>query len=204
MSHTPNTSAASSASNSPAGHPEHRRGFFVKAAATVIGAILVVFPFASGLALFFSPLTKKPKTDKKAGDDDGFILVTTLDAIPADGTPKRFPIITDLDDAWTHYHDVPIGSVYLRRDTTDGKVKALSTICPHAGCFVNFDQQASEFKCPCHNSFFKLDGAIIQPSPSPRKMDCLKVKEENKSGTTEILVKYEKFYTGIAEKKVKS
>jgi menaquinol-cytochrome c reductase iron-sulfur subunit len=204
MSHTPNNTAASSASGSPAGQSEHRRGFFVKATAAVIGAILVVFPFAAGLVTFFSPLTKKSKNTTAPDDEGGFIPVTTLDAIPADGSPKRFAIITDLDDAWTHYNDVPIGSVYLRRDVSSGKVKALSTICPHAGCFVNFDQQASEFKCPCHNSFFKLDGAIIQPSPSPREMDCLDVKEEIKNGVTEILVKYEKFYTGIAEKKVKS
>jgi Rieske Fe-S protein len=204
MSQTPNKPGASHVSDHSAENAEHRRSFFVRATAAVFGAILVVFPFLAGLAVFFSPLKQKPNKNAPIGNDDGFIPVTTLDDIPADGTPKRFAVITDLDDAWTHYRDVPIGSVYLRRDLTDGKVKALSTTCPHAGCFVNFDQQADEFRCPCHNSFFKLDGAMIQPSPSPRAMDCLQVKEETKNGATEISVKYERFYTGIAEQKEKS
>jgi Rieske Fe-S protein len=204
MSQTPNQPGASPASGHTAENAVNRRSFFVKASAAVFGAILVVLPFLAGLAVFVSPL--KQKANKKAlnGNADGYIPVTTLDAIPADGTPKRFAVITDLDDAWTHYQDVPIGSVYLRRDLTDGKIKALSTICPHAGCFVNFDQQADEFRCPCHNSFFKLDGAMIQPSPSPRAMDCLQVQEDTKNGTTVIRVKYERFYTGIEAQKVKS
>jgi menaquinol-cytochrome c reductase iron-sulfur subunit len=81
-------------------------------------------------------------------------------------------------------------------------VKALNTTCPHAGCFVNFDAQVDEFKCPCHNSFFKLDGAIIEPSPSPRAMDSLEVKVD--PDTKIVSVKYQNFYTGIADKKVKS
>jgi menaquinol-cytochrome c reductase iron-sulfur subunit len=200
MSQMPNKPAAVS----PAGHSatadEDRRGFFTKAAAAIIGGIIVVFPFAAGLAVFSSPLTKKNKKAASAGADDGFIRVTTLDALPADGLPRRFPVIDDRDDAWTHYRQVPIGSVYLRREA-NGKIEALNTTCPHAGCFVNFDQQADCFKCPCHNSFFKLDGEIIEPSPSPRRMDGLKV-EEKPNG--EIWVKYENFYTGIAEQKVKS
>jgi menaquinol-cytochrome c reductase iron-sulfur subunit len=66
---------------------------------------------------------------------------------------------------------------------------------------VNFDQQADCFKCPCHNSFFKLNGAIIEPSPSPRAMDKLPVDEKPNG---EIWVKYENFYTGIKDQKVKS
>jgi Rieske Fe-S protein len=197
MSQTPNKPGASPASDHSAEHAEHRRSFFVRATAAVFGAILVVFPFLAGLAVFFSPLTRKKKG---ANGGDGFIRVTTIDSIPKDGSPKRFSVITDLDDAWNHYRDVPIGSVYLRLKS-NGEVEALNTTCPHAGCFVNFDQQAACFKCPCHNSFFKLDGSMIQPTPSPRNMDDLNVQQKPNG---EIWVKYENFYTGIAKKKVKS
>jgi menaquinol-cytochrome c reductase iron-sulfur subunit len=201
MSHTPTNPSASPVSDRSAHHAEPRRSFVVKAVAAVIGTILVVFPFAAGLVVFFSPLTKKKRTNDAQGNADGFIRVTTLDALPADDLPRRFAVVADQDDAWTHYRQVPIGSVYLRRKKSDGKVEALNTTCPHAGCFVNFDQQADCFKCPCHNSFFKLDGAIIEPSPSPRAMDTLPVDEKPNG---EIWVKYENFYTGIEEKKEKS
>lgn len=199
MSQKPNNPGTSPASNHSADNAEQRRSFFIKATAAVFGAILVVFPFLAGLTVFFSPLAKKKKANNGGGNNDGFIRVTSIDAIPKDGSPKRFSVITDLDDAWNHYRDVPIGSVYLR--LAGGKVEALNTTCPHAGCFVNFDQQAACFKCPCHNSFFKLDGAIIEPSPSPRRMDDLTVQERPNG---EIWVKYENFYTGIAKKKIKS
>lgn len=204
MSQKPNQPAVVSPAAHSANADDDRRGFFTKAAAAIIGGILVVFPFAAGLAVFSSPLTKKKKTagseSEHSNADDGFIRVTTLDALPADGVPRRFAIVDDRDDAWTHYRQVPVGSVYLRRQA-DGKIEALNTTCPHAGCFVNFDQQADCFKCPCHNSFFKLDGKIIEPSPSPRAMDSLTVQEKPNG---EIWVKYENFYTGIAKKKEKT
>jgi Rieske Fe-S protein len=64
---------------------------------------------------------------------------------------------------------------------------------------VAYDKQTDTFKCPCHNSSFAVDGAIIEPSPSPRAMDTL----ESEIVGGEILVKYENFYTGKAEKIVK-
>ncbi len=200
MSHTPNKSNPPIPSDHTAQSPENRRGFFVKALAAVIGVILMIFPFAAGMAVFSSPLFKKRKQANLEENSEGFIRITTLDALPADGVPRQFAVVDDRDDAWTRFRNVPVGSVYLRREK-DGKVEALNTICPHAGCFVNFDRQADCFKCPCHNSFFKLDGEIIEPSPSPRQMDSLKV-DEKKNG--EIWVKFENFYTGIAEKKIKN
>ena len=60
-------------------------------------------------------------------------------------------------------------------------------------------EPSETFRCPCHNSEFQADGAIVPPSPSPRPMDTLDCKvEEN-----EILVKFENFYCGMAQKIVK-
>src|SRR5690606_14607183 len=92
---------------------DDRRNFITKALATVIGAVLVVFPFIAGLAVFFDPLRRRASN---ASQDDGFIRVTTLDALPADGVPRRFPVVSDRRDAWNYLRDVPIGSVYLRRE----------------------------------------------------------------------------------------
>ena len=75
-----------------------------------------------------------------------------------------------------------------------------TAICPHAGCFVDFDKKSNKFKCPCHNSSFTVEGQIIQPSPSPRPMDSLECKVED----DEILVQYESFYSGITEKRAKA
>jgi Rieske Fe-S protein len=53
------------------------------------------------------------------------------------------------------------------------------------------------FRCPCHNSSFTLDGSIVAPSPSPRPMDALECQIGPRGG---VAVKWQNFYTGIAEK----
>jgi menaquinol-cytochrome c reductase iron-sulfur subunit len=54
--------------------------------AGVIGVVLGVIPFGAGLVAFMDPLRRK------AGNAD-FVRVTSLDALPADGVPRKFPIV---------------------------------------------------------------------------------------------------------------
>jgi len=58
--------------------------------------------------------------------------------------------------------------------------------------------------CPCHNSMFKLDGAIIQPSPSPRSLDELSCEVRDSEGQKEVWVKYQDFYAGRSKRVVKA
>ena len=127
---------------------------------------------------------------RAAGDGDGFIKVTTLDAIPTDGTPAKFAVVADKVDAWNRFTNVSIGAVYLR--LVDGVPKALHTICPHLGCFVDYRQGKNDFFCPCHNSNFKLDGSLAK-GVSPRAMDALQIDVRNK---TEVWVKFQNFQPG--------
>lgn len=47
---------------------------------------------------------------------------------------------------------------------------ALSLICTHMGCTVNYDQSSESFKCPCHGSEYNVDGKVTQgPAPSALK-----------------------------------
>ena len=86
-------------------------------------------------------------------------------------------------------------------DIAAATVEALQTICPHAGCFVDYRPDARDFLCPCHNSTFAIDGAINDPkSPSPRAMDTLPV--ELREG--EIWIRFENFQAGQKAKRVVS
>ena len=176
----------------PAGNgTSSRRGFFAGVAAIVLGALALASPLVVGLVSFLNPLRQK----KQAGQ---FRRVTTLDALPEDGTPRKFPIIADRTDAWTRYKNVPIGSVFLRR-VGPNKVVALSVICPHAGCMIGYDAAADDFLCPCHMARFNLEGQRTdENSKSPRNMDTLPGVEIRNE--TEVWVKYENFRMGIAEK----
>ncbi len=43
----------------------------------------------------------------------------------------------------------------------EGELHALSPVCPHMGCIVDFNPAESSWDCPCHGSRFDVDGKIL-------------------------------------------
>jgi menaquinol-cytochrome c reductase iron-sulfur subunit len=169
-----------------------RRGFLAKSLAIACGGLATLPPVVAGLWAFLDPLRRTRGTAS-------FLAVADLAAIPDDGLPRQFPVITERVDAWTGFAAEPVGAVYLRREKGSRDVQALSATCPHAGCFIDLEKNGRCFRCPCHNSAFTLDGGIVAPSPSPRAMDELECRV-GRNGRVE--VKWQRFRAGVAEKVV--
>ena len=166
-----------------------RRGFIKGLLAGIISAVIGVVPFISGLALYLDPIRRKSSSN-------GSVRVTSLEALPADGVPRRFPVLATRVDACNKFKAVPIGAVYLRR--TGDQIEALNVVCPHLGCSVDFKPGLGRFHCPCHNSTFTVAGKIDNPaSPSPRGLDTLEVQIRDGK---EIWVVFRNFQAGRAEK----
>ena len=52
--------------------------------------------------------------------------------------------------------------------TSDTQVIALSAICTHAGCSMDFDAGRQRLTCPCHGSEFDETGAVkVGPARQP-------------------------------------
>ncbi|HEY4761652.1 MAG TPA: Rieske (2Fe-2S) protein [Thermoguttaceae bacterium] len=191
---------------------QQRRGFLAKTTALLAGLAALATPAAVGIVSFLNPLRQKTETG-------GFIKLTTLDVLPENGRPRKFPVIADRSDAWNYFPNEPIGAVYLRRTGKD-QVEALQVICPHAGCSIILEKKVSGtvinhnpanfseitvpdtfiFACPCHGASFDLSGKRFDVnSASPRDMDSLEVeiREDN-----EVWVKFQKFATGTVNKVV--
>lgn len=167
-----------------------RRDFLKKACAACIGGAVMIPPIAAGVAVLLDPIRKK-------GSAGEFVQVGFLSALPLDGTPRKFTVLTTREDAWNKMRNVPVGAVYLRRLATD-KVQALNVVCPHAGCFVDFMPDRNSYLCPCHNSTFAVDGKINDPkSPAARGMDELETQIRNGN---EVWVNFQNFLAGEAEK----
>lgn len=50
----------------------------------------------------------------------------------------------------------------------EGNFYALSAVCTHLGCIVNWKPDLGIIACPCHGSKFDLDGSkIAGPAPRP-------------------------------------
>jgi len=42
---------------------------------------------------------------------------------------------------------------------------ALSSICTHQGCTVNYSSKNKQFSCPCHGGMFDISGKVIGGPP---------------------------------------
>ena len=163
---------------SAAGEP--RRGFLAKSLALLIGAAAYATPAVVGIVAFLSPLRREK------GQAEDFLRLSSLELLPEDGTPVKTPVIRDRVDAWNYFPNEPVGAVLLRRIGKD-EVQAFQVECPHAGCFIGYDEAAKQFVCPCHKATFTLDGKRGDAvSESPRDLDALEVKIEGSNVPGEV------------------
>ena len=60
--------------------------------------------------------------------------------------------------------------------TKDEKVYALSRICTHEGCSVNFDLAQNKLICPCHGATYEtVEGNVIS-GPTQRNLKKINIK----------------------------
>jgi menaquinol-cytochrome c reductase iron-sulfur subunit len=197
----PAADSASAPSASPAA--SQRRGFLARLGTIAIAGLVAVFPFAAGWGVLFHPLRRRARVarDGEIDGDAALVRICPLDALAADGVPRAFVVTDRAVDAWTTTPAERVGMVFLKRSDSDGKpqVTALSATCPHLGCAVDYNTAESEFDCPCHESAFAKDGEKLF-GPSLRGLDRLEVKLAEKNGQTDVLVAFQSFRTGVAER----
>ncbi len=81
--------------------------------------------------------------------------------------------------------EIPKGSVFPYRSgrlyvchlEDDGFI-AVSLVCTHLGCSIDWDKDKGEFLCPCHHSMFDIRGEVLNP-PATRPLDYYPLKIEN-------------------------
>jgi Rieske Fe-S protein len=139
-----------------------------------------------------------PRNRPAAGGD--FKTVARLSELEKD-VPRQAVVRDVRRDAWTLHPNDVVGRVWLiRRD--DKKVEAFTTVCPHLGCSVNYEDKTRQFICPCHNAIYDLQGKKVN-DVAPRGMDALEcriVKDSaNKDSANEdlIQVEYRNFIQGL-------
>ena len=62
--------------------------------------------------------------------------------------------------------------------TKDEKVYALSRICTHEGCSVNFDMSQNKLICPCHGAEYESGEGNVLSGPTQRALKKITVKIE--------------------------
>ena len=58
---------------------------------------------------------------------------------------------------------------------TEGGFLAISSICTHLHCIVNWNEMLKKFECPCHGAKFNQNGEVLE-GPPPRPLDLYKLQ----------------------------
>jgi cytochrome b6-f complex iron-sulfur subunit len=58
--------------------------------------------------------------------------------------------------------------------TVDGEYRAMSAVCTHLNCTVQYRSDLREVWCACHNGFYDLNGRNVG-GPPPRPLDAYDV-----------------------------
>ena len=172
-----------------AAEPPDQRRAFLKLITAGLGAMAGALAIIPGLGFLASPLGRPSGGGARAP----LRVATEREVKP--GKPLRVTAIGPREDAWLRLERVTLGSLWLVRTTDDGPIKAFSTVCPHLGCGIDFDDKQGKFSCPCHASAFDLDGRCLS-GPSPRGLDQLDTHVENH----EVLVRYQRFRVGTTKR----
>lgn len=105
--------------------------------------------------------TQSPSTPEQTPSQGGEVVIAQVSALVA-GEGFNFTA-NDGTDA-------------ILFKTKDEKVYALSRICTHEGCSVDFDLAQNKLICPCHGATYEaLDGNVIS-GPTQRNLKKINVK----------------------------
>lgn len=77
------------------------------------------------------------------------------------GRPPRADVAA-LDTGDAGVFDVDGEAVAVSRDE-DGALHAVSAVCTHMGCHVEWNDAEGSWDCPCHGSRFDRDGTVLDP-----------------------------------------
>jgi cytochrome b6-f complex iron-sulfur subunit len=96
--------------------------------------------------------------------------------------------------------DFKIGEVVaFRKEKTfvirlEGGFLAISSVCTHLHCIVNWNAMAKRFECPCHGAKFNEEGEVLEgPPPRPLDLHKLEVAAGNVVIDTEVTIERKKF-----------
>jgi cytochrome b6-f complex iron-sulfur subunit len=142
-----------------------RREFFGK---LLMGACLIV---SYGVLLveaflFLLPLRTAPKTRRLfAGKQDHYEI----------GSVKKL-------------YDLQGNVILVRR--SQGGFNGFSSVCPHLGCRVHWQEDKNQFFCPCHNGIFDADGIAISgpPAAAHQQLETVPIIVDQTSGRVYIEV----------------
>lgn len=87
------------------------------------------------------------------------------------------------------FYDLEGKQILVKRD--EAGLRAFSSVCPHLGCRVHWEEDKHRFFCPCHGGVFTEDGVAVAgpPADAGQSLFEVPVHVDESSGIVYIEVK---------------
>jgi Rieske Fe-S protein len=142
-----------------------RRAFHL-AVIYILGALIsVVLAIPALIYLLVPPRSRKDSGYVDAGDISQLTPDSPVEMSFQDTRVDGWRVVTEKKTAWVV-------------KTPDNKIIAFGPQCTHLACAYHWDAGVKQFACPCHNSFFSLQGQVLA-GPAPRPLDRYVTRIQN-------------------------
>jgi len=147
----------------PAGYT--RRSWHL-AAIYVLGAIMgLALAIPTILYLFIPPRQRRRSQWIDAGDVSQLTPGSPVEMSFQESRIDGWRVITEKKTAWVVKE-------------ANNQIVAFGPQCTHLGCAYHWDGGIKQFACPCHASFFSIEGQVLA-GPAPRPLDRYATRIEN-------------------------
>lgn len=126
-------------------------------------------------ASFLSPMVRMALDPALEAGGGGDFVSVGLNEDEITEEPQRVDFEVELEDGW--YESEQSRSAWIYKDGDE--IVALSPICTHLGCTVNWnanEDYPDQYYCPCHDGRFEKDGTNIKGTPPTRPLDYYDVE----------------------------
>jgi Rieske Fe-S protein len=142
-----------------------RRAFHL-AVIYILGALIsVALAIPALIYLLVPPRSRKDSGYVDAGDISQLTPDSPVEMSFQDTRVDGWRVVTEKKTAWVV-------------KTPDNKIIAFGPQCTHLACAYHWDAGVKQFACPCHNSFFSLQGQVLA-GPAPRPLDRYVTRIQN-------------------------
>ena len=84
------------------------------------------------------------------------------------GTDKLVFAVNDIPDGEAKFFEYEGSSAVIVK-TNAGALLALSAVCTHMGCIVQWEKAKQDFLCPCHAGHYSPEGVVLS-GPPPKQL----------------------------------
>jgi menaquinol-cytochrome c reductase iron-sulfur subunit len=161
-----------------ADHEVSRRDF-LKVTTTIVSGVVAVGLGVPAIVYQLDPAFK-------AGAKEGWVPVGNVADMQI-GTPYPFFFTRVQVNGWERTSTSHGGFALLQSDDPND-ILVLNSRCTHLACTVNWDAEAQEYICPCHDAVFSKEGKVLS-GPPPRPLDTYSDFRVTDAGELEIFFK---------------